>query len=45
MLHVASYLQMSPETLSRVRAAHLEEAKKEKDEASAKPDPSSLPRP
>ena len=33
MLHVASYLQMSPETLSRVRAAHLEEAKKEKDEA------------
>lgn len=23
MLHIASYLQMSPETLSRVRAAHL----------------------
>ena len=30
MLHVASYLQMSPETLSRVRAAHLEEMKSEK---------------
>ena len=24
MVHVASYLQMSPETLSRVRAAHVE---------------------
>ena len=23
MLHIASYLQMSPETLSRVRAAHM----------------------
>ena len=32
MVHIASYLQMSPETLSRVRAAHLEELKKEKDE-------------
>lgn len=33
MLHVASYLQMSPETLSRVRAAHLaEEVVKDKDE-------------
>lgn len=32
MLHVASYLQMSPETLSRVRAAHLEESKKERSE-------------
>ena len=30
MVHVASYLQMSPETLSRVRAAHLEEAKRER---------------
>lgn len=29
MLHIASYLQMSPETLSRVRAAHLaDEAEK-----------------
>lgn len=26
MVHVASYLQMSPETLSRVRGAHLENA-------------------
>ena len=32
MLHVASYLQMSPETLRRVRAAHLEESKKERSE-------------
>lgn len=33
MLHIASYLQMSPETLSRVRAAHLaEEMDKDKDE-------------
>ncbi len=31
MLHVASYLQMTPETLSRVRTAHLEELKREKD--------------
>lgn len=30
MLHIASYLQMQPETLSRVRAAHAEEAKNEK---------------
>ena len=31
MLHIASYLQMSPETLSRVRAAHLtEEIEKER---------------
>lgn len=28
MLHIASYLQMQPETLSRVRAAHVEETKK-----------------
>lgn len=32
MVHVASYLQMTPETLSRVRAAHLaEEVGKDKD--------------
>lgn len=32
MVHIASYLQMSPETLSRVRAAHLaEEAVKDRD--------------
>ena len=31
MLHIASFLQMTPETLSRVRAAHLaDEIKKEK---------------
>lgn len=31
MLHIASFLQMTPETLSRVRAAHMaEEIKKEK---------------
>lgn len=35
MLHIASYLQMSPETLSRVRAAHLAgEIGKEKKENS-----------
>ena len=32
MLHVASYLHMSPETLCRVRAALLEESKKERSE-------------
>lgn len=42
MLHVASYLQMSPETLSRVRAAHLDESKKEKDEPSAKTEVSAV---
>ena len=33
MLHIASYLQMSPETLSRVRAAHLADSKKKDAEA------------
>lgn len=37
MLHIASYLQMSPETLSRVRAAHItEEVEKERSERSKK---------
>lgn len=36
MVHIASFLQMTPETLSRVRATHMsEEIKKEKDASAA----------